>query len=668
MVGQQDANLTATTGAVNITGSTEISLQGPVTVGSVIAPKDITVNGLVNAISDVVAFSGTTNYSLSTIGALVAGNQQYNYWVAVNGNDTTGNGSVIKPFATVTGALAATLSISDTIPININITAGTFTENPTVTRNNTFLVGNVGVADAVIIGTITFNPTATTTVSQGMSGISVVGNVVCNDSIAFDISWYIQYCNITSYTTSALNAFSSGAGNNSVIVVNTVITQNITTNTAVTINSVRLNAIQAQINNTTPGACVSSNGTGSMSLFGCTLTSAGAATASALVTFINSVGNGSASSFTLTSFTYTAATAGAAKAAFFFNNAGALAGSTTINNCIFTLPGAAALLQRPGAGSVAIVFGANTSSILTIPAAGSGLTYAYTTSTPLRANALFDSTASSGTSGQVLTAGTGGSLVWAAPSAGVNNLGVSGNLITISGGGTSADVSSTTAVSSNTQKLTGISYAATTTTATGALTATGTITGATVASTGAITAATNITATGYLKSSSFNDAAGTLGTANQVLTAGTGGASVRWASLTNSSLGAIPASVNASMYQNQMTFYNTATNALSYSTNAYGIQLITAPNAFAPTANQRGLTLIVTSAAAANLTLANTGLLTANDAGFFFTIKNGNGTLGGDITITGGITTGNTVIHNQTAVMNGGSVIVRWTGTAFVAY
>jgi hypothetical protein len=259
-------------------------------------------------------------------------------------------------------------------------------------------------------------------------------------------------------------------------------------------------------------------------------------------------------------------------------------------------------------------------------------------------------------------------LVWAAPSAGVNNLGVSGNLVTISGGGTSADVSTTTAVAASTQKLTGISYAGTTTTATGALTATGTVTGATVASTGAITAATNITATGYLKSASFNDVSGTLGTANQVLTAGTAGGVVKWASLTNSSLGALPAEPAATSYQNQLVFYNTATQSLAYGAADYNIQLITAPNTFAPFANQRGLILIVTSTGAQNLTLANTGLLTANDAGFFFTIKNGNGTLGGDITLTGGITTGNTTVHNQTATMNGGSVIVRWTGTAFVAY
>jgi len=555
-------DMTATNGAVNITANTQVDIGAPV----VNLNANINANGTFNA-SSVAATGAITGasvtvtgdvssslFSLNTIGALVSGNQQYDYWVAVNGSDVTGNGSVIKPFATVTGALAATLSISDAIPVNIRVTAGTFTENPTITRNNTFLVGNVGVADAVIIGTVTFDPTATATVSQGMSGITVVGNVVCNDSLAFDINWYIQFCNITSYTAAAINAFSTGSGNNSLILNNTVITQNVTANTAITLNSVRLNAIQVQINNNTTGACISANGTASMSVYGCTLTSAGAATASAHITYINAVGNGSASSFVLNTFTYTASTAGSAKAAFFFNNAGALAGSTVINNNVFNLPGAAALIQRPGTGSIAIAFGANTSSILTIPAAGTGLTYAYTTSTPLRANVLYDSTSSAGT-------------------------------------------------------------------------------------------------------------------ANQVLGAGAAGGTLTWRSLTNQSLGSIPAATNAAVYQNQPLYYNTTTQSINYIAAGDDVIVQPVPATANPVASQRGITYIATSAAGgANFQFSNGGGLTANDAGWYIYIKNGNGTNGGDITLTGALVSGNTVIHMQTSTQNGQIVILTWNGTAFVAY
>lgn len=562
-----NADITATNGTVNITAGQQvdinaanINLNANVVANGGFIGTSAVINGLltansINSLADVVSKSGTSNpYSLNTIGGLVDGNQQYDYWVAVNGSNTTGTGSVLRPFATITAALAATVSISDSIPININIAAGTYTENPTVTRNNTFLVGNVGVADAVIIGTVTFDPAATATVSQGMSGITVVGNAVFNDAISFDINWYVQFCNITSYTAAAINAFSTGSGNNSLVINNTVVTQNVTANTAITLNSVRLNAIQVQINNTTTGACISCNGTASMSVFGCTLTSAGAATASALITYINAVSNGSPSSFNLNTFTYTAGTAGSAKAAFFFNNAGGLAGSTVINNNVFALPGAAALIQRPGAGSIAIAWGANTTSIQTIPAAGAGLTYTYTASTPLSATALYDQLGSAGTNQQVLGAGGGGQL--------------------------------------------------------------------------------------------------------------------QWRSLTNTSLGAIPQAAAASVYQNQPLYFNTTTNAINYIAVADDVIVQPCPATLSPIPSNKGTTYILTSTGASTFTFNNNAgtPLTANDAGWYLYIKNGNGTGGGDITINGTLVSGNTVVHNQTATQNGQIVIVRWTGTAFVVY
>ena len=89
------------------------------------------------------------------------------------------------------------------------------------------------------------------------------------------------------------------------------------------------------------------------------------------------------------------------------------------------------------------------------------------------------------------------------------------------------------------------------------------------------------------------------------------------------------------------------------------------PATVALATTSRGRTYIVTSAGAQTLTFT-TATLTANDVGFFVLVKNGNGSLGGDITIAGA--TGNTVVHNQTAVQNGQVVICYWTGSALVAY
>jgi len=410
--GGTNVNLNATAGPINLNANTVVNINKPTTV-----------TGTLSATVDVVSSSaGSTPYSLNTIGALVSGNQQYNYWVAVNGSDSTGTGSSIRPFASVTAALAATVSISDTIPVNICLTAGTYTENPTMTRNNTFIQGSVGIADCVIVGTFTFNSSSSSTISQGLTGVTVVGNVVCSETASVDTNWYIQNCNITSYGTVALAATSTGAGNNALILYNTVVTQNVTANPAISINTVRLNAIQSQINNSTTGSSVACSGTGSMSLFGVTMTCAGSATASPVIAFTNLTSNGTASSFALCTFTYTAATAGSGKTAVFFNNAGALAGLTLFNQNVFNMLGSTSLILRPGAGSVAIQWGTNSSNITTIPAAGAGLTYTYLPSTPLRANALYDSASSAGTASQVLTASSGGgSLLWS--SLGASSLG-----------------------------------------------------------------------------------------------------------------------------------------------------------------------------------------------------------------------------------------------------
>jgi hypothetical protein len=402
-------------GTIQMLGDTNIGVAG--------SPQNLVVTGNSRATVDVVSnFGGSTPYSLNTIGALVNGNQQYNYWVAVNGSDSTGTGSVVRPFASITAALAATVSISDAIPININIAPGTYTENPTMTRNNTFLSGSQGINDVVIVGTVTFNSASVSAVSQGITGISVVGNVICSENTSVDVSWYIINCNVTSYGAVAINCSSTGAGNNNLTLANTVVNQNLTANSAINMASSRLNVIQSQINNTTTGSAITVNGNGSLSLFGATLTCAGGATAAAIISYVTTISAGAANSFNVCSFTYTAGTAGVGKTAVFFNNSNAMSGSTTFNNNVFNIPGSSSLFLKPGTGAVAIVFGSNTTNITTLPAPSATLTYAYTPSTTLRANSLQDAAASAGTGSQVLTAGSaGGSLAWS--SLGASSLG-----------------------------------------------------------------------------------------------------------------------------------------------------------------------------------------------------------------------------------------------------
>jgi hypothetical protein len=91
--------------------------------------------------------------------------------------------------------------------------------------------------------------------------------------------------------------------------------------------------------------------------------------------------------------------------------------------------------------------------------------------------------------------------------------------------------------------------------------------------------------------------------------------------------------------------------------------IATSATAIPLTSAVRGKTFILTGTTTQPFT--TTGL-TATDAGFGVTVKNGNGTLGGDITITGA--TGNTVVHNQSATQNGQTITLYWTGSALIAY
>jgi hypothetical protein len=114
-----------------------------------------------------------------------------------------------------------------------------------------------------------------------------------------------------------------------------------------------------------------------------------------------------------------------------------------------------------------------------------------------------------------------------------------------------------------------------------------------------------------------------------------------------------------------LVLFNTATNALSYDTNAYSAVVQAAPATVALATTMRGRTYIVTSTGAQTLTFT-TATLTANDVGFFVLLKNGNATGGGDITIAGA--TGNLVVHNKTATTSGGVGYLYWNGTSLVAY
>lgn len=99
-------------------------------------------------------------------------------YVAINGNDTTGDGSIINPFLTVARALTLRATISTAQEVSILLSSGTFTENISIPQN-TYIVG-VGSSEVReptnIAGVITFSGA-----NAGINDVTLDGSVVVNN-------------------------------------------------------------------------------------------------------------------------------------------------------------------------------------------------------------------------------------------------------------------------------------------------------------------------------------------------------------------------------------------------------------------------------------------------------------------------------------------------------
>lgn len=77
---------------------------------------------------------------------------QYELYVAKNGNDGTGDGSLSKPYLTIGAALTQAGTIADTNYVRINVAPGVYAENVAILRRRTFVVGaTAGEAKATTV-------------------------------------------------------------------------------------------------------------------------------------------------------------------------------------------------------------------------------------------------------------------------------------------------------------------------------------------------------------------------------------------------------------------------------------------------------------------------------------------------------------------------------------
>jgi len=113
----------------------------------------------------------------------------YTLYVANNGNDTTGDGSKMNPFQTITKACNFRATLTDAVEVNIYVEAGNYTENPTITTARTYLTTDIsseGRQSCNLIGNLTINITTISTIGLeyvvGVSNFQINGSVVASAS------------------------------------------------------------------------------------------------------------------------------------------------------------------------------------------------------------------------------------------------------------------------------------------------------------------------------------------------------------------------------------------------------------------------------------------------------------------------------------------------------
>jgi hypothetical protein len=115
----------------------------------------------------------------------------YIYMSSVNGNDSSGDGSIRNSFNTLTRALEYAGTFADTIPITINLSSGVYSESVVVSRNLTSIVGasssNPNLTQ--ISGSITFNIIVSASIAH-----LYLNNIIHTASNAYGNSLVVNNC------------------------------------------------------------------------------------------------------------------------------------------------------------------------------------------------------------------------------------------------------------------------------------------------------------------------------------------------------------------------------------------------------------------------------------------------------------------------------------------
>jgi hypothetical protein len=177
--------LSANTATGNVTLIVTGSTGGGTFSGGTVTGPTIFTNGLT-----ANTISATTYYNVSS-------NFQYEIHVSqVDGNDTTGNGDLLNPVATITKALTLLIGSRKTILIH----PGTYTENVTVANTNiTIATSELTGANTLLSGTLTIG-----TLGSGsrISGLKMTNLVISGTAQA-----YISNCTVDTQVTKSSSGY-----------------------------------------------------------------------------------------------------------------------------------------------------------------------------------------------------------------------------------------------------------------------------------------------------------------------------------------------------------------------------------------------------------------------------------------------------------------------------
>jgi len=274
-----DTGATGPTGATGATGPQGI--QGATGATGIQGPTGATGATGIQGSTGATGATGIQGPTGATGPAGTVANFSYNFYVsAISGNDTTGTGQIGNPYQTIAKAVAVANTISDANPVIINLAAGTYTENVSITRDNTYIAGgSTSLSSSTIVnGVITYDMTGSSQsiIVGGISSLQIYSFAV-NNASPKNQSIVITDCIIAPATAGVycvVGTDSSVGGNCDITIQNSILY--ILDTTAMSLTSVSVNMINSQITtNPLVGnvnvSFVITKGTGRFSAFGSTL-------------------------------------------------------------------------------------------------------------------------------------------------------------------------------------------------------------------------------------------------------------------------------------------------------------------------------------------------------------------------------------------------------------